>query len=417
MKSDHPVQPKRKQKLSEDQLHRKRVSDREAQRTAREKTRAHVAHLEGLVRALQDGQDGRHHLLIQQLDQKNAEITRLQHALSSITRIAAVCRHSTEDAPTGEDSLLRPTSCDSHDTQSPGRMPGISESGVEDSSLTISPSRHVSTEEQSTRPIEAHSTTQDPGQPLSIAQLASSIIKKSDLDGRCWLLAGTLLSHLSKTRGQYLLSTENDEDIVIRAVFEGWSAVMERYPIDRGFQWLKELDENIYFAGSLESRVVHLRNCRLQFLHQMDAEAGWNHSLPEFFEPRPAQLHVPHDPLLEYFPWPGFRERVLFSPRRYATNQFMEALAQNIRFAWPHDSHDVYTKDAVSEKYRYSALFNQKVMDFSCYTATASFFDNFPELRADIPQHKTGSSIARSVCFTVESESPETQRAEHDELQ
>jgi hypothetical protein len=415
--ADNGLRPKRKQKLSDDQLRRKRASDREAQRVSREKTRSHVAHLESLVEALQAGKDDRVHLLIEQVSQQKTELSRLQNALNSIFKIAEVSKQTTDSLPAHRS---RSNSTQEH------AAGDLLDSRAE--KAASAPAAHSGSNVESgqqgeppvlpgdvTEPAASASTDVELEYPISIAQLASSIIKRKDLDGRYWFLAGTLLSHLRKTRGEYPLSTANDEDIVIRAIFEGWSAVIERYPLDRGFQWLKELDENIYFSGTAEGRLVHLRNSRLQFLHQMQPDVGWNNALPDFFAPGPLQQNMEHDPLMEYFPWPGFRERVLFSPRRYATDQFMGALAQNARFKWPYDPHDLFYKDPVSGLYSYSATFQQKVMDFSCYTVKESFFDSFPELRQDIPQYDV-PVIARSVCLTDESESPDMARHEHSPL-
>ncbi|KPI35742.1 uncharacterized protein AB675_1292 [Cyphellophora attinorum] len=413
-RADDGLRPRRKQKLSDDQLRRKRASDREAQRVSREKTRCHVAHLESIIEALQAGQDDRVHLLIEQVSQQKTELSRLKNALNSIFKIAEVSRQTTDSLPVHRS---RSNSTQEHNAGD------LLDSRAEKVAAPLASQFRSNLEsgQQAQPPVLTAGVTELTARaptdteleyPISIAQLASSIIKRKDLDGRYWFLAGTLLSHLRKTRGEYPLSTASDEDIVIRAIFEGWSAVIERYPLDRGFQWLKELDENIYFSGTAEGRLVHLRNSRLQFLHQMQPDAGWNHALPEFFAPGPLQQNMEHDPLIEYFPWPGFRERVLFSPRRYATDQFMGALAQNARFEWPYDPHDVFIKDPVSGLYSYSATFQQKVMDFSCYTVKESFFDCFPELRQDIPQYGV-PAVVRSVCLTDESGSPDTARHEH----
>ena len=159
---------------------------------------------------------------------------------------------------------------------------------------------------------------------------------------------------------------------------------------------------------------MHLRNSRLQLLHQLDPCAGWDQALPTFFAPRPSQLHIEHDPLLDHFPWPGFRERILFSPRKFATNTFTEALRENAHFLWPYDTIDLYVKDTVTGLYSYSNALNRQIMDIRCYTVDKDFFTKFPELRQDIPQNQI-SPFALSTCCTVESDSPAS--SEEDEAQ
>lgn len=56
------------------------------------------------------------------------------------------------------------------------------------------------------------------------------------------------------------INYEKDEDIAIRAVFRGWSSVAEKHPLDLGRQWLKEIDERIYFHRWAPFQLVHSRN-------------------------------------------------------------------------------------------------------------------------------------------------------------
>ncbi|KAF1813391.1 hypothetical protein P152DRAFT_481484 [Eremomyces bilateralis CBS 781.70] len=68
---------------------RKRKLDREAQRAVREKTKNHIAYLEGLVKALQnpEGNDGRMQELVAQIENGHEEAKVLKEALGSIGKI------------------------------------------------------------------------------------------------------------------------------------------------------------------------------------------------------------------------------------------------------------------------------------------------------------------------------------------
>lgn len=98
---DHAA-PKR-QKLEGEQLAKKREYDRQAQRAAREKTRAYITHLENLVDSLQKNGDSDHETvqLAQRLNESQAEVARLKKTLGSIARL------------TGATTVERSTSPDS----------------------------------------------------------------------------------------------------------------------------------------------------------------------------------------------------------------------------------------------------------------------------------------------------------------
>lgn len=426
--SSEDIEPvKKRQKVVNTRLERKREQDRVAQRAIREKTRNHIANLEDLVQTLQsDKSNGKIARLVAQLDEKNAEINRLRTALNNITRItSAIChipaainsgsatceRHnqleevspSTPPNEEGHDSVfkevadtnpvLEATHNDDYTRMSfnspqddiQNRPRSVSTTSVTGAILAGSPAKSES----------------DESNVMSISQLASSITGNTRLEGRLWYLAGTLLNHIRKQPHQPAYSATFDEDIAIRAVVEGWSAVMERYPLDRGWQWLKELDETIYFDTSIPGRLSHLRLCRLQFLHQMSPEKGWDQMLPAFLAARPSQRYLDHDPLIEYFAWPSLRERLLFYPRKYATDRFMEALRQNLVFTWTHGTSELYVKDPSTGRYSYSDIFLKHVTDIRHHTVKPAFFDHFPELRADIPCNDT--SPAKSLSPRVQS--------------
>ncbi|KAJ9651466.1 hypothetical protein H2198_009260 [Neophaeococcomyces mojaviensis] len=421
-----PSTPKR-QKVTNARLERKRELDRVAQRTIREKTRNHIAYLENLVQTLQAGNesDRKTEKLVAQLGEKNAEINRLRNALNSIVKITDGVRNSstTSEIVSSTSNDQEETEETSLDTSAMGegynnlseQVPSMSVSlGVpcaNDYSQTSFSYRQDEIPNSTSRRISATSllnTSQcqqvlmenskdallasppdtpapDLNNALSVSQMASSIVRNTKLEGRLWYLAGTLLNHILKRPQQRLYSVTFDEDIAIRAVIEGWSAVMERYPLDRGWQWLKELDETIYFDTGIPERLMHLRNCRLQFLRQMFPKTDWDQMLPAFFAARPSQRYLDHDPLIEHFPWPTFRERLLFFPRKYATNKFMETLRKNVHFIWGHDSSHLYVKNPCTGMYSYSETFLEHSMDIRCYTVKPAFFDHFPELLEDIP--------------------------------
>lgn len=405
---------KKPRSMTQSQISRKREMDREAQRNSRARTKSHIEYLESLVESLRASADDRVAGLLRQLDEKQTEIQRLKSVLNSIGRQVELAKQEVpaEKAPAVDSDseqtqcqLPSPTSCSPQlyatpiAVEDPVReesleelpIPAIEETVVRQ----ICPDIEIST----TSPLAVPPSSTE---CQSIAQMASSIANNSLLEGRFWYLAGALLNHLLYVATDAPITTAFDEEIPIRAVFHGWSSVIERYSLDRGWQWLKELDERVYFHLPPPTRLMHLRTCRLMFLKQVCPEDGWGALIPPFFAPRPLQEHVQHDPLVSYFPWPGFRERVLLSPLRYATNLFMESLRKSVDFAWNLDVHDLYVKDGHTGLYCFSEATNDRLMDMRSYRMGQDFFLHFPELRVDIP---CGSTIPQSLLLDVSRES------------
>lgn len=387
-----------------DQLERKREYDRVAQRAAREKNRNYISYLENLVQSLQkDGEPGDARVdLARKLKESQNEVLKLKKALGSISRIVKAAdgdgdgieREDTGsiDVPSNGMSVLTENDMKSGDECLNGHPPAMDETIPSGTCLLFDDTQSLNTpslfhEDQTLIKTDLPLPTGNMNtiSTESITRMASSITRNTDTEGRFWLLAGIILRHVLGSSSQWTLSYLADDDIAIRAVIEGWPSVIEHYPLDRGWQWLKELDERVYFHMDPVGRIVHLRNCRFQFLHQLYPTAGWDRSLPDFFAARPSQLHVKHDPVIDYFPWPSFRERLLFSTSRYATNRFMEALRQNVKFLTSRPPDDVYEKNAVTGLYTYSVRFLREIMDIRCYVAAPAFFQVFPELSQDIP--------------------------------
>lgn len=444
------AQPKpKRQRLTDSQLERKRELDREAQRTIRERTKNHIAHLEALVQQLQGERGGQVERLVAQLNESRAEVNRLRDALNSIIRISTTVTGApciTSDGSSQLDHIKNESSSPAiadYSTAKDSRTPVSALGQQTDSCNQIwrsDPSDGDDVREQlpanivdlnsyspfetklsslHSHDVQQNSTDQDDqetveevnNKQLSVSQMAASIVSDTRLEGRYWYLAGVLLSHILKQKGQAdsTITFEHDEDIAIRAVFEGWGSVMARYPLDRGWQWLKELDEKVYFNhfGPAE-RLMHLRNCRFVFLNQLYPDAGWNNNLPAFFAARPSQRYLEHDPLIEHFPWPSFRERLLFSPRQFATNKFMDALRRNFHFVWNYDFNDLYQKNPATGIYHYSDLFTKHIMDMKCYTVHHDFFEKFPRLREDIPWNNPTPLSMISHRFSIASSSADS---------
>jgi hypothetical protein len=79
---------RRAQKLSDERLARKRELDRQAQRSARVKTKNHIAHLESRIEALTQVQgNGDVRGLIEQIEEQRKEIEALKTTLKTIGKL------------------------------------------------------------------------------------------------------------------------------------------------------------------------------------------------------------------------------------------------------------------------------------------------------------------------------------------
>ena len=121
------------------------------------------------------------------------------------------------------------------------------------------------------------------------------------------------------------------------------------------------------------------------FLKQLFPDNGWEVLIPACFKTQEIQERIRHDLLVEHFPWPGLRTKMLLSPLKFATNEFMNALRNHVKFTWNSDLRDMYTRDPCTGLYRYSDLVNARVNDMRYHTMGRDFFERFPELRTDIP--------------------------------
>jgi hypothetical protein len=387
------TQPTKKtRRMTPSQRSRKRELDREAQRTARAKTKNHISYLENLVQSFRGGNDDRVAELVRQLDEKQAVIQRLQTVMGSIGKLVDSSRTEASSSIVVEDggSVQR-----EHGILSPMSMHASAVTRREKSVKSPTASTEiVATPDMNAIPIladtvstpsKSESNVYKPYQKHSIAQTAASIYSNTQLEGRLWYLAGALLNKILNTPSDAPIMTSFDEEIAIRAIFHGWSSVIERFPLDRGWQWLKEVDERIYFHLHEPLRLVHLRHCRLVFLRQSDPEGGWEDLMPPYFRHCSTAEYATHDPLVEYFPWPGFRERLLRSPLKFARDDFNDAIQTHLHVPWNRDPHETYIKDPDTGLFRYSDALKEFVQDLRTYSVAPEFFERFPELRADIP--------------------------------
>ncbi|KAI1625597.1 hypothetical protein EDD37DRAFT_625133 [Exophiala viscosa] len=440
-KTDVSSKPKpiERPKLSRSQRERKRESDREAQRQIRQKTKNHIAHLEQLVKTLQESHadDARTNDLVEQIKSNRREMDSLRGFFRGVSKLVesvsgsqcAVDREYDKDRSAEpqlfsclpEDGDASPGNMD--DTQILGPSLKVASSRVSvRSSLDVlekdnTDSQNTSTSTpppagfdladlllpecadnlggqgwcQASRQGVTSSTSSDnqisqqTTVRRNISMVVTEILQTRSLEGRLYYLAGSVLRFILGLPREEPTPVEFTEDIAIRAVLSGWENVAEQYDLDPGWLWLRHLDEAVYSACGIPERLACLRIMRLYLQAQMWPQTSSSSELPAFLAPRPSQKFMEHDPLVEYFVWPGMREHMIFEPTRYATNIFMDTFRNQARFVWQHNPEDIFSRDVFSGTYSFSQEFIARQNDLRCWAVRSEFFVRFPELRQDIP--------------------------------
>jgi hypothetical protein len=395
--------PKRKRplKLTASQRERKRAIDREAQRSIRIKTKNYIAHLESLVKAMEqndshgpEGDSNRTKELMNQLRQSQEEVRRLREAMLGVQRVLG--------GALGDLSKLGATA-EGHEARqmssSASPPSGNEQASVLGGSFS-GPSRPT---------IDtgggAFWLPPDSNQPASSTGVASAVTSPPSIhpnrpakdpsqrfEGEMFYYAEYHLSRVYSAPGPGAFSNRPfDEDIIVRAVVEGWPAVEERYPLDLGWQVLQEIDQVIFGDCGVVERMAALRLLRMKLLHVANSKAGGTMSGPQGIPQYMTSEVVQHDNranVVDNFVWPGFRKLLIETPQRYITNEFNEGFRHNLKFLWPYDVSETYTKDPISSLYCSSPEFMRRQADIRCWTMKRQFFNGYEELWETIPAYE-----------------------------
>ncbi|KAM0277386.1 hypothetical protein ACHAQH_005826 [Verticillium albo-atrum] len=174
-------------------------------------------------------------------------------------------------------------------------------------------------------------------------------------------------------------------DTPIRAVLEGWDSVEAAGLMTESWRKLRLVDEICFVkCGDIE-RLAMLHMMHLMMTYHGDPTADRLSSLPRWFWMRPSQA-LAHSYAIDYFVWPGVRERFVFSQHRYCTNLFWQLFQNNFKVTWQYGFRDCYMQDRNSGKFSISPMFKQTIGDIRAWTMDTEFLTQFPELCQDIPR-------------------------------
>ncbi|KPM38718.1 hypothetical protein AK830_g7848 [Neonectria ditissima] len=407
--------------LVETRQARKRELDRRAQRAARERNRNRIAFLEATIDAMKQQESGRRvaHLTDQLMD-----ITRqrdqLAETLASVKETIDV-RHPAGPRLTDAASKTQP----SHQSPRPqhpvehdmalGADLAATElySPVDNSVNEIwgaqSPpdypsAQHVST--VATAPPTAipedinFSSLFQSCLPFSISD--GPIIPVPDIACDCstacptlnsanpvpssiWRTANEVLGQKEMLcRNALQLEDELFEDTPIRVVLEGWDAVENSVGLPPLWNRLRRIDELQFRDCGDTERLAILSTMHRMLRHRADSTDEQWAKLPPWLLSRPSQS-LPHSSAIDFFVWPGVRERFVFSQHQYCSNSFWKIFVNCFKISWPFEFRDCYKRNTRTGNYSISPEFMDCIWDINSWTMTADFFGTFPEMYSDIP--------------------------------
>ncbi|KAK2037550.1 hypothetical protein LZ31DRAFT_509480, partial [Colletotrichum somersetense] len=414
---------------------RKRELDRRAQRQARERTRNRIAELEAQVKELRKDDSTRLSACIDQLATITRERDSLVDAVKSIEQIIRDHVLPSRQTPAAEpvfpagQSIPLPnpsgvalTRSSSHSDSAPirllpgspsvacpqplhgssfGSKPGFV--GTVPFHFSPPPSVRASTDTSDSQDLteeleedEGNEDHDDTGVIVPPPEAPCECLAAQTLGDRgprkinLWRAVNQVLTKggpVSKEAQE--AEDSDDEDVPIRVLIEGWDAVAKSRPLSRLWKKLRWTDEILFIRCPPTERLAILRIMHLLLKY---------HCHPTL--ERPSQK-IPHSYAIDFFVWPGVRERFVFEQHAYCSNQFWYLFASCVRIRWPFEFRDTYRKSVVTGRYQLSPLFDQRLTDLNVWTMENDMFARFPELTADIPSFQPIGHCLTPVATTL----------------
>ncbi|KAE8143458.1 hypothetical protein BDV38DRAFT_277478 [Aspergillus pseudotamarii] len=191
-----------------------------------------------------------------------------------------------------------------------------------------------------------------------------------------------------------------NQDAMIRGVLEGWHFIEDRAYSCPLWKIISQIDERIFIQSGVLTRLTMLSTI-LKMLAAMIYQNNFE-GVPPWYRPRPSQLHFPHNPTADYFAWPGFRERLVFSNCDILTDRFFKYFASCFRLSWPYSISNAYEINPGNALYSFSEAFSLHLVDLSKWKMCKAFFSLFPALEEDMASENVPSPSS----FTLPPDNP-----------
>ncbi|KAF4978623.1 hypothetical protein FZEAL_5026 [Fusarium zealandicum] len=404
---------------------KKRELDRRAQRAARARNRNRIANLEATIDLMSSNESGLSvTTLLNQINDVTKERDQLACTLHSIADL--IKRGVSQTAPGVE------TRDETRDNEPPCR--GLHDSSLQDSPRQPQAPMVMLQTPVSNVPTDAPFETQSFSSPISAFHGAGSdipclgseysqqggsqdgllepsiaaadadnvIIPESKYPCDClpsdsatrptldssksiWRAANSILGQTQPLK-DCDLETEDEicEDLPIKAILNGWGGVEGSMTASPLWDKLRRIDK-LQFRGCPDvERLAILVLMHRVLRYRADPDHVFGDKFPPWLLQRPSQS-LPHSSAIDFFVWPGVRERFVFSQHQYCSNSFWKVFVECFRVSWPFEFRDCYMTNVVTGRYSLSPQFESHIQNITSWTMTLDFFTHFPEMYGDIP--------------------------------
>ncbi|KIV99712.1 hypothetical protein, variant [Verruconis gallopava] len=381
---------------------RKRELDRRCQRIARERTKNRIAYLEGLVEDFRkQDSTGQVATLMKQLSDMAKERDTLVKTLQSIQNSI----QSHQNILSGTQQGIGPCG--------PGINRANSSPDTEPIHKVESPDGDVQYLHSVERPHPESQVTIRPAPPLDEPFVNDSmngliddpIFPRADADEECeccsqaatasygstinmWRYANEVLTRPCQlSRDENELEDAIAEDTPVRALIEGWDAVARRYGGKLPASWtkLRKIDEVIFGRCDPRERLAIMRVMHTLLRYHTVRTIEKREKVPPWYLQRPSQS-MAHSYAIDFFAWPGLRERFVFHQHRYCGNIFWHLFCNSLKINWPYEFRDCYTRNLETGEYKISDSFDSRISDINAWTMRPDIFKRWPEFYADFPR-------------------------------
>ncbi|KAK6067516.1 hypothetical protein SCUP515_10118 [Seiridium cupressi] len=394
---------------------KKREQDRLAQRAARGRTKQRISELEATVAELSHARPGQG---IGRLREQLATVTKekdgLVQTLNSIQNLI--------QARCSGDSVLREDS--SHHAPRPpsaassGPSIGLSNavdgpasnaSRIDDNGYPTLPTTELLSPTSPTLDVGSQATIMMPaafsGDIDITGQLSGETLVPSPGTCDCsywnpidtgnnssqhrslWRSANNYLKEPSKASANELTQADQQaDDIPVRVLLEGWDSIAKSGQLSPLWAKLKEIDKLQFSNCGDVERLAILRT--MHSLLKFHVEPTLDHctNLPQWYLELPSQ-RLPHSYAIDFFVWPGVRDKFVFSEHRYCSNRFWRVFTESFRISWPYEFRDCYKNNLATGQVNISAEFDGCIRNINSWAMGSDFFVHFPEMRSDIPAY------------------------------
>lgn len=172
-----------------------------------------------------------------------------------------------------------------------------------------------------------------------------------------------------------------NEDVIVRAVFEGWDNAFARRAPNVCPLWrtLRQVDFWLFRHVGVVNRLANLYAMQRMYMHVVHGQPplAW-------YSPPLAQAMLAHARVIDYLPWPALREHLVLHEEaaQALNNRFWACYAHAFQVKWPWPAMDAVQLHREGLEYRYSLSdgFRAHVEDLNNCVVSDEFATKFPEL-------------------------------------